>query len=430
MEQLLEMAKSLCDSAEVFSFDSRRDGISFENASLKDIDSSMQSGVCLRIIKDNLLGFACTRNLTDRSALIQNAIDSLRGGVDANFEFPDTAGLAALETYDPSIETLTNSVMVGECGRVCELLSGRTKAQINATAHRSTSGIRIMNTSGTCLSLKSSAFYLGMHILYPYTSASLHRTLVSKRFEEASDEYLDFLADTYGQSMKEVKPASEKLKVIFLPETLYVFLWRLQSATSGHSIYQKISPVAGKLEEKLFDGSISIFNDPLNDSLPGARAFDDEGTPCARFPIVERGVLKNFYYDLYFAAKMKTTPTGHGFKSSISGKPVPSLNRLTIIPGDKSFADLVQSVDRGIIVAGALGAHSGNIPNGDFSIGVSPALYVEKGGITGHLKDVMVAGNIYDILKKVAGVENTLHPSSGGNLPAVLFDNISVTVKK
>jgi hypothetical protein len=43
-----------------------------------------------------------------------------------------------------------------------------------------------------------------------------------------------------------------------------------------------------------------------------------------------------------------------------------------------------------------MGAHSGNILNGDFSIGLSPGLYVERGEILGQVKNVMVAGNIFD----------------------------------
>ena len=168
------------------------------------------------------------------------------------------------------------------------------------------------------------------------------------------------------------------MKVLFLPETMYVLMWRLQSATSGLSIYQNISPVAEKIGEKIFDEKLSIYNDPLNDSLPDARAFDDEGTPCSHFPVIENGVLKNFYYDLYFARKLKTSPTGHGFKGSVSSKPAPSLSHLCISPGNTSFSDLLQSIDRGIIIAGALGAHSGNIPNGDFSIGVHPDSMLKK----------------------------------------------------
>jgi PmbA protein len=101
-----------------------------------------------------------------------------------------------------------------------------------------------------------------------------------------------------------------------------------------------------------------------------------------------------------------------------------------ITPGNTTFSDMVRSVDYGIIVAGALGGHSGNIPYGDFSIGVSPSLYIEKGEIIGNIKDVMVAGNIYDALQNVIAVENTLHPSPGGNFPSILLDNMNVTLKK
>lgn len=430
MEQLLEMAKKVSDKVEIYYVDNRGDAVSFENANLKDIESRIQSGISLRIIKGGTLGFAYTRNLINKEELIRNALDSLKGRVEGLFVFPLTGDSPSLDTCDPSVETLSNSVIVEECKRVCEVLSQKTKGQINISAYRSMSGMRIMNSAGTDLSLRLSAYLLSTQILYPYTSASLHRTLVSKRFEKAGDEYLDFLADTYNQSMKEVRPEGEKMKVLFLPETVYVLMWRLQSAANGQSIYQDISPVSKRIGEKIFDPRVSVLNDPLNDKLPYARAFDDEGTSCSRFPIVEKGVLKNFYYDLYFARKLKTPPTGHGFKGSISSKPVPSLNHLSIAPGNKSFSDLIQSIDRGIIIAGALGAHSGNIPNGDFSIGVSPALYVEKGEIVGHVKDVMAAGNIYDILKNIVEIENTLQPCSGGNFPSVLFDNVNITIKK
>jgi PmbA protein len=430
IEQLLKVVRKVSDKAEIYSLDNRGDTVSFENGHLKDIDGRIQSGVSLRIIKNNVLGFSYTKNLTNREELVQNALDSLKGGVEGLFELPLTRDLPSLDTYDPSIETLSNSAMVEECNRVCEFLSRRTKGQINITAFRTMSRLRIVNSSKTDLSLKSSAYFLHTAILYPYSSASLHRTLVSKTFKEADDEYLNFLADTYNQSMKGVNPGGRKMKVLFLPETMYVLMWRLQTATSGRSIYQNISPVADKIDERIFDEKLCIYNDPLNDALPGARVFDDEGIPCRYSPVIENGILRNFYYDLYFAGKLKAFPTGHGFKGSVSSKPAPLLAHLCIMPGNKSFSDLLQAIDSGIIVAGALGAHSGNIPHGDFSIGVSPGLYVEKGKIVGHVKDVMVAGNIYETLKNVVGIENTLHPCFGGNFPCLLFDNISVTTKK
>jgi len=126
--------------------------------------------------------------------------------------------------------------------------------------------------------------------------------------------------------------------------------------------------------------------------------------------------------------------TGHGFKSSVWGgetisiKPVPTLEHLYIRCGNKKFSELLSLIDRGIIIASALGAHSGNIPNGDFSIGVSPGLYVENGEIVGHVKDAMVSGNIYDTMKNVIAIEDTYHPAYMGTFPAILFDDVSLTI--
>lgn len=430
IEQILEKSLKITNKVEIYCIEGRSDNISFENSILKDIGSNILSGISLRIIKDGIQGFSYTRNLIDQDELIQNALDSLRGKVDGLFDFPFTKDIPSLSTYDSSIESIHNSRIVEECARICNILNQKTKGQINISAYRTITNKRIINSSGTDLSLKSSAYILNTEILYPYTSASIHRVFVSKSFEKAPEDYLDFLANIYNNSMKEVIPQKQKLKVLFLPETIYVLMWRIQSATNGQSIYQKISPLIEKIGEKIFDDKLFIHNNPLNDSLPGATPFDDEGTKCNYFPIIEKGILKNYYYDLYFANKLNAHPTGHGFRDSISSKPVPSLKHLFISPGNLSFPDLIKCIDFGIIVADALGAHSGNIPHGDFSIGVSPAIYVERGEIIGHVKDVMVAGNIYDTLKEIVEIEDTLYPSHGGNYPAMLFNNLNVTVKQ
>ncbi|MGB2698570.1 MAG: metallopeptidase TldD-related protein, partial [Candidatus Zixiibacteriota bacterium] len=107
-----------------------------------------------------------------------------------------------------------------------------------------------------------------------------------------------------------------------------------------------------------------------------------------------------------------------------------ALSHIKIKTGNKSFDDLLKSMDKGIIIEGALGPHSGNIPNGDYSMGISPGLYVENGEIVGRVSDVMAAGNIYETLKNVADIGDTLYSTWFGALvPAIVFDNVSVAAK-
>jgi PmbA protein len=435
MEELLEMAKKAADQAEVYSLEERADTIRFENAQLKDIESKTQSGISLRLIKEGRLGFAYTKNLLNREELLRNALDSLKGGVEALFEFPSTMKVPRVESFDPLIEGFANSSLVEECQRVCDGLLPRTKGQINLGSSRHITGVRVINSRGADLTVRSSIYSFGAEILYPGSYASINRQVVDKKFRTAPDDYVDFISSLYNLSQREVTPKGGGMKLLFLPEALYALVWRLQSATNGRNIYQKVSPILDKKGEKVLDEKFTLFDDPLNDHLPDARGFDDEGTPCRTLSIFEQGILRNFYYDLFYAGKLKTTSTGHGYKGSMWGgetvsfKPSPALAHLFIRPGKKSFQDLIREMDQGIIVAGAMGAHSGNILNGDFSIGLSPGLYVEGGEIVGHVKDAMAAGNVFDVMKNIGELEDVLHPSYTGTFPAILFENVSVATK-
>jgi PmbA protein len=435
MEKLLEMARRVSDQAEVFSIQDEADGAGFENARLKDIESKDQSGISLRIIKDDKVGFAYTKNLLDRGEFLHNALDSLKGGVEAPLDFPLTREVPSLDTYDPSVEALSNSSLVEECTRVCEGMAPKTTGQINLSASRGVVRRRLINSHGTDLSAGSSYYSLHVEILYPGSYSAIHRPLVSKKFETAPESHLQFLLDLYNPSLPEVTVRTGKMKVLFLPETLYALLWRLESATNGRNVYQKVSPLIDKIGETIFDKMLTIDDDPLDDRWPGARAFDDEGTPCRKLSIVSGGALKNFYYDLLYARKLKASPTGHGYKSAMWGgetvsfKPAPALAHLRIKPGDRSLAELFKLMDQGVVVAGVMGAHSGNILNGDFSVGLSPGLYVERGEIRGHVKDAMVAGNIFEVMRKIIALEDVLRPTYGGTFPAILFDDVSVATK-
>ena len=435
MERLLEMAKQAGDSAEVYALEEAGDSISFENGSLKEIESQSQAGMSLRILKGGYLGFAYTKNLINREGFLSNALDSLKGEVESRFDFPFTRHVPPLDTYDPSIEDLSNKAMVEECQRVCDVLASKTKGQINVSAGRSTGRVRILNSEGTDVSTTSSVYALHASILFPNSYASIHRPWVHKGFKQAPDSHLQFILETYERSLREIQIQGGRMKVLFLPETLYALLWRVQTVTNGRNIYQKVSPVMERLNEKIFDERLTLYDDPLNDRFPGARGFDDEGTPCRLFKVIDKGVLTQFYYDLYYAGKMGASPTGHGYKSAMWGgetvsfKPSPALEHLYINPGEKPFTDLLRLMDKGIVIAGVMGAHSGNILNGDFSIGLSPGVYVENGEIVGRVKDAMAAGNIFDTLNHIIELEDTLHPASGGMFPAILFDGVSVATK-
>jgi len=65
---------------------------------------------------------------------------------------------------------------------------------------------------------------------------------------------------------------------------------------------------------------------------------------------------------------------------------------------------MLAGIDEGILVDNLLGLGQGNTISGAFSNPLALAFKIERGQIFGRVKDMSIAGNIYDLLKDVAAV--------------------------
>lgn len=433
MEKLLELAKKKGCEAEIYSIKSDSASLSVTNDAIHDINNTITSGISMRIIKDGVLGFGYTKNLLDREAFLDNVLKSLHGGVKTEIKFPKTENLPVLDTYDESIEDLSIDKIAEKSLEINSYLRKETEAEAMVYGVKAVSEIRLLNTSGTDLSTKASIYVQTGSVKFSGTASGFSRSFGRKGFAEVPEDMLKKLVYFYKKSEEDAEPSSGRMKIVLMPSEHYALLWRIFSASSAKSLYDGITPLADKVGEKVFNSKISVISDSLDDEYPFARSFDDEGVPVSNFNVIENGVFKGFYNDLNYAAKLNMKPTGHGFKTARWGgdivtlTPSPALNRTKFAVGEKSFEELISSIDKGIIVESVLGAHSGNISNGDFSVGVAAGLYVENGKIIGRVRDAMAAGNIYSVLNNDIEVSENISYST--KAPALMIDNVSVSAK-
>lgn len=431
MKKLIASAARTGADFEIYSRSMEQKTVVIENSEVKGIEASLSSGVSLRLLKDGKSGFSFTRNLTDPDVLVRNATASLKGGVEARFSFPATKTYANIKTNSEKAGRTSSDDLVAESLRVRDLLVGKSGEQVNSGAQLIVSECRLINSAGTDVSWKESSVEISGSIV---SGGGSTYSAVDVGFDlhPMPGASLENVARLYEADRVERRPATGKHKVLFMPRAMNTILWRLQSGTSGQSLHQGISPLAGKIGEKCFSDILTLRNNPLNDSIPGARSVDDEGVPCLDFALIDRGIFKGFYCDLNYSAKTSMPPTGHGFRRTMWGgdpvmmRPQPYLGHLYFDKGEKSFDGLLKEMGKGIVVFDALGEHTGNIPNGDFSIGLSLGLYVENGRIAGKCKDTMISGNIYDIMKRAVAVGSESEPAYRNN-PPVLFDGVDVS---
>ncbi|MBF0361811.1 MAG: TldD/PmbA family protein [Oligoflexia bacterium] len=439
MEKLLEMAKRVADQAEIYSIATSSNDLSFENYELNEIKNSMQSGYALRIIKNGYIGISYTKNLLDRNQLIENALTSLRGKIAAQFSFSKKGHPKIFnDLYDKSIENIKIETAVEEFKQISSYVKKNLKSEgtLNISSSYGDRKIRLMNSNGVDYSHQSSFYENYSFILFPKSYSHIHTLLLDLKYKPFALDKIQEMIDFYHKAYPEVKVAPGSYPTIFAPSALYSLMWRFNLATNAKSLYEKVSPLENKISEQIFSDKLTIIDDPHIPDECDSRGFDDEGVETSKLTLIDKGVFKSFYNNLEYAAKTDSKPTGHGYKGSMMGgeetvslKISPSLTNITIAPGDHSFEEMIKKIDKGVVVLGVLGAHSGNLLNGDFSVGLVPGLYVENGEIVGRIKDGMIAGNIYQVMKNVSMVENKVHRAPLGRYPSICFDQVKLSVK-
>jgi PmbA protein len=181
--------------------------------------------------------------------------------------------------------------------------------------------------------------------------------------------------------------------------------------------------------EKLLDDKITVMDDPTLNGRFGSAPYDDEGVAHRRNLLVGGGELEGFVYDLRTAAQSGVESTGNGSRG-LFNPPSPSVTNLVLEAGDTPVADMIAGIGDGLLVDSVLGLGQGNVISGAFSNSLGLAYKIEKGEIVGRVKDVSIAGNVYELLQDVAAVSReTEWIYNSLSLPFILLEDMNIVAK-
>lgn len=170
---------------------------------------------------------------------------------------------------------------------------------------------------------------------------------------------------------------------------------------------QKMSVYAGKVGEQVASPVITVVDDP---TLPGRRGsynIDDEGVPASRTVLVKDGVLRAYMSDKQSVLRDNIPATGNGRRQSFRHWPIPRMSNTIIEPGKQDPAEIVRSVDRGLLVL-KMGGGQVNTVSGDFVFEVSEGYLIRGGEVGGPVRGATLAGNGPEVLKSVDMVGSDL----------------------
>jgi PmbA protein len=433
IERLIAAIRSRADGGDAVWRQSEHTTVGFESGRLKACGVTEETGINLRVVKGGKVGVAGT-TAPDVDDLLSRALASAELGESVDLVFPAAAPLPQVPTHaanaaGASLERLT---AIG-----AELVSrlARPGCQINVAIEREIAATRVLGSGGADAQYGATGVAVSVDLARFAGDDVLFLSDQYQGTDLPAPEDLDALvrtiADRYDRALTVVPPPDGALPVVFTPQGLSAILLPVRQALSGKVVLQGISPLGAKLGEAVFDDAFSLTDDPLLPHRPASRPVDDEGTPSHRLPLVERGVVCAFIYDLETAARAGTKSTGHGSRGTF-GKPVVEYSNVVVgkaEPGAGSpvlGGGLVRGVQDGLVIDELIGVGQGNVIGGAFSHPVALAFRIERGEITGRVKDAAVAGNVYDLLKRIGGFGTDGRWLGTRWSPSLLLEGVSV----
>ncbi|MBN1580094.1 MAG: TldD/PmbA family protein [Anaerolineae bacterium] len=429
---ILQNLSSQAEQVEVLEFQGESTEIGYEASKLKSSQVEETSGVAVRVVKDGKLGFASSTDTSALEKLMSNALESAEYGDAIPIVFPKPQTAPEVATFDQSIVDLPIPRLV-EIGReIIDLLTGiDPDILVDVSLERGIQHITIRNQTGAEAMFKRSplSIVFGINRIKGDDVLMMYNLLGTTVWDQ------DYLAPVrkLGEKLVLAKNAttidSGRMPVLFSPGGALVLGLPLMYGFNGKNAYTGISPMKNKIGEKLFDDKISIVDDGTIDGKFGSAPYDDEGVSHRRNVLIENGVLERFLYDLKTAAQSGVSSTGNGSRGLLN-PPSPSPTNLIFQAGETPLADMIAGIDHGLLVEDVLGLGQGNIVSGAFSNPVSLAFKIEKGEIVGRVKDVSIAGNVYELLKNVSAVsQETEWIYRYFNMPYILLPDMNVVAK-
>ena len=409
-----EALKKGAQEAEAYVYEGQAINIGIELGQISKTNRIIDRGLGIRVVINKAVGFAYTNILDDKNAIESIVLRAL-SAAKASKPDPDWNGLPQKKPYASPEKTFDEKVVELDSEDLVNVASTMLDAagEVDKRVFPIEGGIgsayisnAIANSNGITGFDKGTVIECSLATLAKEGGTV---TPMCFEFNAARNYNVDPVwvgkeaAKLAVSALKTKSVETKSTKLILTQFALQDLLaYTLINAIKADSVQRDQSPFKGKIDEIVASENLTIYDDGL---FPGGLrtwAFDGEGVPHQKTAVIEKGVLRNFLYDNYSAKKEAKESTGNATRAGYLSTPSIDTTNFHIMPGSKTSDEILSDVDDGLIIYYLQGAHSSNPVSGEFSVVATPAWKIKKGEIVHCSRGVMLAGNIFEVLKKVS----------------------------
>ena len=196
----------------------------------------------------------------------------------------------------------------------------------------------------------------------------------------------------------------------------------LFTALNASAIQQKMSFLEDSLGKQIFPEGMTIMDLARTPGKNGSRLFDTEGTATKDAPIIENGIVRQYFVNTYHSEKMGIPATIEDISRPCL---MPFIKGSNLQDGEKevSLEDILKLAQNGILVTGFNGGNC-NPVTGDFSFGIEGFAF-SKGRIAHPVREMLITGNIMELWNNLLAAGNDARPSSRWQIPTLAFEGVA-----
>jgi PmbA protein len=322
-----------------------------------------------------------------------------------------------LDLVDPTVASLTSQDRLGPC-MAMDAVARSDARVISATSYFSDSydALATVTSNGFSGTREATSAWIGASVTVKdegdarpegsWGVGGRYRS-AAQPAEETARKALDEAIARIGSK----KGPTKKGLLIVPPRNGARIVRQLLGAATGQAIQQKRSFWSGKEGRKLFSDRLTLTDDPLLVRGLASKLFDDEGISAKARPVVDRGVVRELFFDTYYAKKLGRAPT--------TAWP----SNLAFALGKRDLATILADADDAILLTSWLGGNA-DPTTGDFSLGLRGHL-VQRGKVGAPVGEMNATGNLVDLFAHLVEVGNDPWPYSSTLAPTLVFEDVS-----
>lgn len=442
-EFIIKELKKSTKEYEVFFQKTKINEIHLQKNSINFLDKTNNSGYGIRV-KTKGLGFSSS-NILSNSVIrqtIKNSLINSRMTKKIDFTFPSSKPFKKVKSIDKTIKTKGEEAVKEYADSLLNSIPSDVLISFGKVRTYDTH-IYIMNSEGLDLKREETNFMVELSIIVEKNGKKVefwpHE--YRRRIQDLPISNIEEWVNIARDQLSTIHPKTEKTTVIFSPNTV---LDGLGSTIGFHSTGASKLNMVSKFSpgEKVASDDLTIISDGLYPYGLMTSGFDDEGVPQKKNLLIENGVFKNHIYDQFFGLEDGTESTGNGlrqgstffvFDGKYNGSPGNQVSNFYVKPGKKSLDDLISEVDHGILVK-KFSWLSPSATTGQFSSEIRVGYYIDNGEVTEPIKGGLIAGNFFDLVKRISGISNKSVITSGGTIlagvcPYIRFEDVQIAGK-